>query len=132
MDAVEFVVAEVLPLLPAGPRLGTMVVHPTCSTVHTGSLAALVAVAERCADEVVVADDWGCCGFAGDRGMLIPELTAAATAPEAAAVGVVEADAYVSVNRTCELGMSRATGRDYRHVLEVLEELTRVPAPDVD
>ena len=129
IDAVEFVAAEMLPLLPAGRRLGTMVVHPTCSTVHTGSLAALRAVADRCAEEVVVPDDWGCCGFAGDRGMLIPELTAAATAPEAAAVTGMAADAYVSVNRTCELGMSRATGRQYRHVLEVLEELTRVAGP---
>ncbi len=29
-------------------------------------------------------DDWGCCAFAGDRGMLHPELTASATAAEAA------------------------------------------------
>ena len=34
-------------------------------------------------------------------------------------------DAYVSTNRTCELGMSRATGKPYRHVLELLAELTR-------
>jgi len=25
----------------------------------------------------------------------------------------------------CELGMTRATGADYRHVLELLEEATR-------
>ncbi|MFJ9562527.1 FAD-binding oxidoreductase [Streptomyces fuscichromogenes] len=31
----------------------------------------------------------------------------------------------VSANRTCEIGMSRATGRPYRHLLEVVEELTR-------
>jgi D-lactate dehydrogenase len=40
-------------------------------------------------------------------------------------VRAVTADAHVSSNRTCEIGMTRATGRDYRHVLEVLEELTR-------
>jgi hypothetical protein len=32
------------------------------------------------ADEVLVPDDWTCCAFAGDRGMLHPELTASATA----------------------------------------------------
>ena len=31
----------------------------------------------------------------------------------------------MSANRTCEIGMTRATGRPYRHVIEVLEELTR-------
>ncbi len=34
-------------------------------------------------------------------------------------------DAYLSSNRTCELGMTRATGHDYRHAIELLEELTR-------
>ena len=66
----------------------------------------------------------GCCGFAGDRGLLHPELTASASHLEAAEVGERRYDAYLSSNRTCELGMSRATGRTYRHALELLAELT--------
>jgi D-lactate dehydrogenase len=66
--------------------------------------------------------DWGCCAFAGDRGMLHPELTAAATRPEAAEVARLDASAHASCNRTCELGMTRATGKPYRHVLELLAE----------
>ena len=31
------------------------------------------------------------------------------------------ASAYASVNRTCELGMTRATGQPYQHVLQVLD-----------
>jgi hypothetical protein len=34
-------------------------------------------------------------------------------------------DAYASVNRTCELGMSRATGANYRHLLELVEVAAR-------
>lgn len=82
------------------------------------------------ADEVFTPEGWGCCAFAGDRGMLHPELTASATAAESAEVAEADAerdgfDAFVSANRTCEIGMSRATGKPYRHVLEVLEELSR-------
>ena len=77
-----------------------------------------------------VPDDWGCCAFAGDRGMLHPELTASATAVESAEVAAADEardgfDAFVSANRTCEIGMTRATGKPYRHVIEVLEQLTR-------
>jgi D-lactate dehydrogenase len=54
--------------------------------------------------------------------MLHPELTAAATAPEAAEVAALDADAHASCNRTCELGLTRATGKQYRHVLELLAE----------
>ena len=66
--------------------------------------------------------NWGCCAFAGDRGMLHPELTASATMREAAEVAQIDAELHASCNRTCEVGMSRATGRDYRHVLELLAD----------
>jgi len=77
------------------------------------------------AEEVLVPDEWTCCAFAGDRGMLHPELTASATAAEAAEVRASGADAYASLNRTCDLGMTRATGQTYQHVLELLEKVTR-------
>ena len=83
---------------------------------------ALRRVAAAAAANVTVPEDWGCCGFAGDRGLLHPELTASATAPEAAEVQNQAFSAYASVNRTCELGLTRATGQPYRHVLEVLAD----------
>jgi D-lactate dehydrogenase len=125
VDAVAFVDATVLPRLPAGRRVPSLVVHPTCSSTQLGLNPALLRVAAAAAEEVVQPEDWSCCAFAGDRGLLHPELTAAATAPEARAVARTPATAYASVNRTCELGMTRATGLPYRHVLEVLEEVTR-------
>ncbi len=125
-DAVAFAERELLPRLGAiAPLVDTLALHPTCSSTQLGLDPALKTVAAVVANEVVVPDAWGCCGFAGDRGMLHPELTASATAPEAAEVRELGADAHASCNRTCELGMTRATGADYRHVLELLEEATR-------
>jgi hypothetical protein len=69
--------------------------------------------------------NWACCGFAGDRGLLHPELTASATAAEAAEINEREYAAYASTNRTCGLGMTRATGHDYQHLIELLEQATR-------
>jgi D-lactate dehydrogenase len=128
VDAVAFVDAAVLPRLPAAPGLPSLVVHPTCSSTQLGINPALLRLAAAAAEEVVQPEDWSCCAFAGDRGLLHPELTASATSAEARAVGRHPAAAYASVNRTCELGMTRATGRPYRHVLEVLDEVTR-PLP---
>ena len=126
IDAVQFVADRVLPRLPSNQqRLASLVLHPTCSSTRMGLNPALSRVAEAVADEVRMPDDWGCCAFAGDRGMLHPELTASATAREAASVAELGGDAHASCNRTCELGMTRATGQQYRHVLELLEEVTR-------
>ena len=125
LDSSAFVDERVLPALDVPRRLGRVVLHPTCSDRHAGDVEHLRRVAAACADEVVIPFDAGCCAFAGDRGLLHPELTASATAREAAEVRSGAFDAYLSSNRTCELGMTRATGHDYRHAIELLEELTR-------
>ena len=125
VDAVAFTVEQILPALTVTHRLDSIAVHPTCSSTRLTVNADLLLLARTIADEAVVPDGWGCCAFAGDRGLLHPELTASATAPESRAVARRDFDAYVSLNRTCELGMSRSTGQDYRHVLEVVEECTR-------
>jgi len=124
VDAVQFVDEHVLAALPAGSKVESLTVHPTCSSTRIGANPALLRVAEAAAHSVAVPEDWGCCAFAGDRGMLHPELTASATAPEAAEVAALGSVEHASLNRTCELGMTRATGREYRHVLQVLDEAT--------
>jgi D-lactate dehydrogenase len=123
-DAVAFVDEVVLPRLPPAERVSSLSVHPTCSSTRMGLNPALLRVAGAAAERVHVPDEWGCCAFAGDRGMLHPELTASATAAEAAEVRAAGAATHASLNRTCELGMTRATGRSYRHVLQVLDEAT--------
>lgn len=132
IDAVAFVAQRVLPVLREHPRLASLVLHPTCSSVQLGLGEDLLAVGRAVAEEVTVPQDWGCCAFAGDRGMLHPELTASATRREAAQVAALDADAHASCNRTCELGMTRATGRSYRHVLELLAEQVRATYPTAD
>ncbi|WP_418001297.1 FAD-binding and (Fe-S)-binding domain-containing protein [Microbacterium psychrotolerans] len=125
IDAVAFVDEFVLPRLPAGDRIASVTLHPTCSSTHLGVNPSLSRVAAAAAESVVVPEDWGCCAFAGDRGMLHPELTATATAREAAQVVAAGSVAHASLNRTCELGMTRATGHDYRHILQVLDDTLR-------
>jgi D-lactate dehydrogenase len=125
MDAVEFVATSVLPRLPDGEKLASLVLHPTCSSMRLGLDAALSDIAAAVARDVRVPVSWGCCAFAGDRGMLHPELTASATKAQAEEIAALAGEAHASCNRTCELGMTRATGRPYRHILELLDEVTR-------
>jgi D-lactate dehydrogenase len=125
VDAVDFAAEHILPRLPEHEKLDSLALHPTCSSTRMGINGSLTAVAQAVAERVEVPDSWGCCAFAGDRGMLHPELTASATEKQGKEIGEMGASAHASCNRTCELGMTRATGKDYRHVLELLEEMTR-------
>jgi D-lactate dehydrogenase len=122
IDAVQFVDEVVLNRLPLGAQVASLTLHPTCSSARMGVNPSLGRVAAAAAREVHVPAEWQCCAFAGDRGMLHPELTASATEREAAEVQTAGSSAHASLNRTCELGMTRATGRPYRHVIEVLAD----------
>jgi D-lactate dehydrogenase len=116
---------RLLPELSVRRRLGSVAVHPTCSARHLGLTRRLEAIASELADEVVIPRVATCCGFAGDRGLLHPELTASATAAEADEIRARHCDAHVSSNRTCEIGLERATGETYRSFVYLLDELTR-------
>lgn len=125
LDSIAWVHDRLLPRLQVRRRLGTVAVHPTCSAGHLGLASKLEAVARSLADEVVVPAGAACCGFAGDRGLLHPELPFSALRDEAAELEGRHFDAYLSSNRTCEIGLRQVTGQPFRSFVFLLEELTR-------
>jgi D-lactate dehydrogenase len=125
LDAIDWVHDHVLPKLALPRRLGRLAVHPTCGARHLGIAAKLVAIAQVMADEVVVPAGTSCCGQAGDRGWLHPELPASALRDVAAELEGERFDACVSSNRTCEAALSEVTGHPYESFVLALEGLTR-------
>ncbi len=128
LDSIEFVHDDLLPHLLPIPQQASVVLHPVCSVTKMGIVPKLEGIARACAAKVLVPQNAGCCGFAGDRGFLVPELTHSATRLEADEVRLNGAEECYSSSRTCEIGMSRATGQVYRSYLYLLEKATR-PAP---
>ncbi len=128
VDGVEFAARVLLPQLQVLRKESGVVLHPVCSVVKMNLSADLERIARACASEVTVPLDAGCCGFAGDRGWLVPELTASASRREAAEARSAPATGFYSSSRTCEIGMTRATGHVYRSHLFLLEWATR-PEP---
>jgi D-lactate dehydrogenase len=125
LDSVAWAHDRLLPRLDVIRKLGSATIHPTCATRQMGLAPRLRVLADALAEDVYVAPSATCCGFAGDRGFSHPELTAAATADQAAELSGRDFDAYLSSNRTCEIGLSRATGEPYESFVFLLEELTR-------
>jgi D-lactate dehydrogenase len=116
---------EILPLVPAPRRRrARAVIHPTCSARRHDALPDLLAVGRTYAEEVRVPLTAECCGFAGDRGFLYPEVTAAALAREAEEIRslMTPGAGLYSTSRTCELGLSRAVGVPCRSVVHLVWE----------
>ena len=125
VDALAFISEKVLPVLKVQKKISSLALHPTCSGVQLGLNAAMHEIASAISDEVVIPENWACCGYAGDRGMLHPELTQSATRAEAREITARTFEKYASSNRPCEIGLSDATGQIYVHLLQLLEEASR-------
>ena len=125
LDSVEYVHSAILPRLPIVRKLPSVALHPVCSATKMGIAPKLVTLAQACSEKAIVPMEAGCCAFAGDRGFLHPELTASATQSEAAELESHPSDGYFSSSRTCEIGMTRATGHLYRSYLHLLDYASR-------
>lgn len=126
MDAITFVHDQLLSRLIIARGRESVVVHPVCSVTKLGLGRQLETVVQAASRRVTVPTTAGCCGFAGDRGFLFPELTETATREEAVEVRAGDHDGYVASSRTCEIGLTRATSRLYRSYIHLLEEASRV------
>jgi D-lactate dehydrogenase len=125
LDSTTFVHDKLLPRLTIKRKVRSVVLHPVCSVVKMNLSPKLEGIARACSEGVLMPVQAGCCGFAGDRGFLFPELTASATRREANEVKAEKHDGYFSSSRTCEIGMTRATGQIYRSYIYLLEQATR-------
>ena len=125
LDGVEYALRHVVPHLEARSPKGAAALHPVCSTVKMGLDGLLSEVVAPFCSEALVPPSAGCCGFAGDRGYLVPELTASATSAEAREIRSGAFDGFYSSSRTCEIGLTRATGKPYRSFWYLLEEASR-------
>ena len=122
MDSVEFLHDLVLPVVKKINKKDSIVVHPVCSLDKMGTWQKFVIVARFFADKVTIPADAGCCGMAGDRGFIFPELIASATMKEAAEVKQNRFNGYYSSTKTCEIAMSGAVGMDYESILYLVDE----------
>jgi D-lactate dehydrogenase len=122
IDSIDYMHDYIMPRITIAVRKSRVTIHPVCSLQKMpGTAAKLSAIAAHCADMVISPLHAGCCGMAGDRGFLYPELTRSATLAEAVEVKSNPCEGYYSSSKTCEIALSDATGQAYESILYLLD-----------
>ncbi len=123
-EPVEFINTFLLDKLTFKPTDTPVTVHITCSMTKMGLGEQIMALAKRCSTKVLVPQEVGCCGFAGDKGFTHPEVNSYALRklrPQIQAAGV---KVGYSNSRTCEIGLSTNTGIPYVSIVYLVDECT--------
>ena len=117
-----------LPRLRITAQPQPVAVHPVCSVRKMGSTDKLMAIAAHCSAQVVAVDAVQCCGFAGERGFMRPELNEHALRHLKAALPAACHAGYSS-SRTCEIGLSEMAGFPYQSILYLVEQCSADAVP---
>ena len=127
MDLTQAIEELLLPKLELEKLPGTVALHATCSTRRMNLEEPLRRIAEACAEKVEVPPDIQCCGFAGDKGFVMPEINESALRNLAAALPENCREGFSS-SRTCEIGVSHHAGRPYRSIAYLVARAARAAA----
>ena len=123
-EPAEFIWTFLRDRLEFRPQPGPVAVHVTCSMRRMGLAGLIVSLARLCADEVVVPEEVGCCGFAGDRGFTHPEVNAYALRKLRPVVERSGVRVGYSNSRTCEIGLSARSGVPYVSIVYLVDACT--------
>ena len=124
-EPAEFILDYIAERLHFTPVEATVALHITCSMRRMGLADKIIALAKRCATNVVLPEGVGCCGFAGDKGFTQPELNAYALRKLRLAVEQSGATEGYSNSRTCEIGLTTHSGIEYRSIAYLVDEATK-------
>ncbi|WP_100612091.1 FAD-binding and (Fe-S)-binding domain-containing protein [Confluentibacter lentus] len=122
LDTVAFLHDMVLPKSQVKRNKNSIVLHSVCTLEKLKIEDAFTSLAKHFAKEVIVPKNNGCCGMAGDRGFLFPELTTSSTNQEAQELKNVVCDGYYASTKTCEMAMSQAINTNYESILYLADE----------
>jgi D-lactate dehydrogenase len=124
MDSAEFLLANVLPKLVIANPVPVLAVHHNCSAQRLGEQETINALAAAMAEKVIVLSSFTCCGFAGDKGLFVPELNEWATR---FARGEVPAECRIGISTvsTCATGLTDHIGIPFVSIASLLESVSR-------
>jgi D-lactate dehydrogenase len=100
--------------------------HITCSMRKMGLDRQIIDLAKLCSTQVLIPEEVGCCGFAGDKGFTHPEVNRYALRklhPQIEKAGI---EIGYSNSRTCEIGLTTHSGIPYVSIVYLVDQCTTI------
>jgi len=123
-EPVEFIDKFLLDKLDFHPTDESITIHATCSTIKMNLTPTLIKIAGMCSTNVLVPDEVGCCGFAGDKGFTLPELNEYGLRKLRPQIKKSHVTAGYSNSRTCEIGLNTHSGIPYMSIVYLVDKCT--------
>ncbi|MDR3118454.1 MAG: FAD-binding oxidoreductase [Mediterranea sp.] len=124
-EPVEFIHTFLMDKLEFTQTDTPVAVHITCSMQKMGLGNQVISLAKRCSSRVLVPEEVGCCGFAGDKGFTHPEVNSYALRKLRPQLESSGTQMGYSNSRTCEIGLTANSGIPYVSIVYLVDECTQ-------
>jgi len=85
----------------------------------------IIELAKRCSTNVLLPEEVGCCGFAGDKGFTHPEVNAYALRKLRPQIEKTGSSRGYSNSRTCEIGLTTNSKIPYQSIVYLVNQCTK-------
>ena len=124
-EPAEFIEAFLVDKLEFTPIDEPVALHITCSTTKMQLRDTIIGLAKRCSTNVLVPQEVGCCGFAGDKGFTNPEVNAYALRKLRPQLETANVRQGFSNSRTCEIGLTTNGKIPYMSIVYLVDRVTK-------
>jgi D-lactate dehydrogenase len=124
-EPVEFIMTFLLDKLDFVQTDTPVAIHVTCSMRKMGLAGQVIELAKHCSSKVMLPEEVGCCGFAGDKGFTHPEVNRYALRKLHPQIEKAAIRSGYSNSRTCEIGLAVHSGIPYQSIVYLVDQCTR-------
>lgn len=124
-EPAQFISEFLLDKLEITPLDECIALHISCSMRRMGLADTIVNLAKKCAKNVLVPDEIGCCAFAGDKGFTHPGLNEWALRKLREQVQKSGAKEGFSNSRMCEIGLATHSGIPYNSIVSLVNRVAK-------
>ncbi|MBK8945155.1 MAG: (Fe-S)-binding protein [Ignavibacteriae bacterium] len=124
-DSIEFIHDFLLDELDFNTIEDSITIHTTCSAEKMDLKNKLITIAKKCCNNVFIPEEIYCCGFAGDRGFIHPELNESALENLSEFVTDHNCKNGYSTSKTCEIGLTKHSGINYQSIIYLVDECSK-------
>jgi D-lactate dehydrogenase len=123
IDSISFIDSMLMPKLQVRAKKDHVAIHPTCAAIKMDLAESLERIAKVAAVQVTRPAYGGCCGMAGDRGFLVPALSASATMLGLNELKEKQVQVGYSSASTCQMAIAENSGIAFNHIAALLNEV---------
>lgn len=124
-EPVEFISEFLLEKLQFMTTDDPIAIHVTCSMIKMNLKEEIIKIARMCSSDVLIPEEIGCCGFAGDKGFTLPEVNKYALRKLKPQIENNNIKRGYSNSRTCEIGLTTHSGVPYQSIVYLVDKCTK-------